>query len=227
MNENISKRVVSGMRTTGNMHIGHYHGVLKNWLVLQKKYKCFFFAADLHAMTTYTLYSKLLRENTKQMIKEWLSVGIDPNKSCIFVQSLLPEHAEMHLILSMISPINWLQRIPAYKDNAKLSQRNYGFLGYPVLQSADILLYNPDYIPIGEDQISHLEITRKISRKFNLTFGEKTNITTLIENHVSLLSKTELGNFINLIKIYKKKKLFILFKTIKKHYFEISHQKRK
>ena len=203
MDKNKEKRVVSGMRTTGHMHLGHYHSVLKNWLVLQERYKCFFFAADLHAMTTHYEHALNIEKNTFKMLKEWISVGIDPDKSCIFVQSFLSEHSELHLLLSMITPVNWLNRTPSYKDKNNKSVKNYGFLGYPVLQSSDILLYNPDYVPIGEDQVSHIEITRKISRRFNLTFGEHTSVYDNISNIRRVLDKEELIRFLRLIKKYK------------------------
>ena len=205
MNKVNKKSVVSGMRTTGSMHLGHYHGVLKNWLSLQKKHKCYFFAADLHAMTTYKNVSNSLKDNTTNMILEWLSAGIDPKNSCIFVQSCIPEHSELHLLLSMIVPVNWLTRIPSYKDKNNSFLKSYGFLGYPILQSSDILLYNPDYIPIGEDQISHIEITRKIARMFNSTFGKKINVGQSIQNNIKLLDKKNLNLFIQYIKNYKKK----------------------
>lgn len=199
------KRVVSGMRTTGDLHIGHYHGVLKNWIVLQKKYDCFFFAADLHAITTQYADTTYLEDNTNRMVTEWLSVGIDPKKSCIFVQSLIPEHYELHLLFSMITPINWLNRIPAYKDNVKIDNNTYGFLGYPILQSSDILLYNPEYVPIGKDQISHIEITRKISRRFNSLFGKNIAAKGFLENVGSNLSREDFKNFLSAIRRYRKK----------------------
>ena len=203
LNEFLKSRIVSGMRTTGPLHIGHYQGVLKNWLVLQKKHECFFFAADLHAITTQYKNTYHIKERTINMILEWLSVGINPERSNIFVQSLLPEHSELHLLLSMITPMNWLNRVPSYKDQ-KNDKSTYGFLGYPVLQSSDILLYQPNYVPIGEDQISHIEITRKIARKFNFMYGKKINIIDDIENIFKILGKKERKSFLYYMKMYKK-----------------------
>lgn len=163
--------IVSGMRPTGKMHLGNYHGALKNWVKLQHQYDCYFFIADLHALTTHYRQPKDIISSTKIMIKDWLSIGLDPEHCKIFIQSHVPEHAELHLLLSMMTPISWLERVPTYKDQqqklTKLDLSTYGFLGYPLLQSADVLLYKADYVPVGEDQVAHVELTREIARRFN------------------------------------------------------------
>ncbi len=171
------KTVLSGMRPTGKLHFGHLHGVLKNWLRLQEEYKCFFFAADWHALTSEYENTSNIKNDTKEMFIDWLSVGIDPKKSIIFIQSDIKEHAELHLIFSMITPLSWLERNPTYKEqlqelkNKDLS--TYGFLGYPVLQAADILIYKASYVPVGIDQVPHVELTREIARRFNFIFKTK------------------------------------------------------
>lgn len=171
------KTVLSGMRPTGKLHFGHLHGVLKNWIQLQTEYKCFFFAADWHALTSEYEDTSNIKHDTIQMFIDWLSVGIDPDKATIFVQSAIKEHAELHLIFSMITPLSWLERNPTYKEqlqeinNKDLS--TYGFLGYPVLQSADILIYKASYVPVGIDQVPHVELTREIARRFNFIFRTK------------------------------------------------------
>lgn len=171
------KTVLSGMRPTGKLHFGHLHGVLKNWLQLQHEYKCFFFSADWHALTSEYEDTSNIKKDTFEMIIDWLSVGIDPEKATIFIQSAIKEHAELHLIFSMITPLSWLERNPTYKEqlqeikNKDLS--TYGFLGYPVLQSADILIYKASYVPVGIDQVPHIELTREIARRFNYIFKAK------------------------------------------------------
>ena len=169
------QRVVSGMRPTGLLHLGHYHGVLKNWVVLQHEYQCYFFVADWHALTTHYDESEIVSENVLDMVIDWLSAGIDPGDATLFVQSRIPEHAELHLLLSMITPLGWLERVPTYKDQQeKLRERDlatYGFLGYPLLQSADILAYKAGMVPVGEDQVSHIELTREVARRFNFLYG--------------------------------------------------------
>jgi tryptophanyl-tRNA synthetase len=173
------KRVLSGMRPTGRLHIGHYFGALENWLKLQEQqdeYDCFFFIADWHALTThYAEDAQKLRENTLEVAVDWLSVGLDPEKSTIFVQSQVLEHAELHLLLSMITPLRWLERVPTYKEQIEeLKERDlstYGFLGYPLLQAADIVIYDADLVPVGEDQVPHIELTREIVRRFNSAYG--------------------------------------------------------
>lgn len=170
-------RVVSGMRPTGDLHLGHYHGVLKNWIKLQDEYECFFFVADWHALTTHYDDVSSLKQNTFNMVVDWLASGIDPEKSTIFIQSKIREHAELHTLLSMITPLSWLERVPTYKDQQeKLSNKDlstYGFLGYPLLQSADILVYQAGMVPVGEDQVAHVELTREIARRFNYLYGRE------------------------------------------------------
>lgn len=164
-------RVLSGMRPTGKLHIGHYVGALENWARLQSQYECLFFVADWHALTTDYADTSKVKQNCIEMVFDWLAAGLDPEKSTIFVQSHVPEHAELHLLLSMITPLGWLERVPTYKeqrDNIKEKDLGtYGFLGYPSLMSSDILVYQADYVPVGEDQVPHLEYTREIARRFN------------------------------------------------------------
>ena len=163
------------MRPTGRLHLGHYFGALSNWLKLQEEYDCFFFVADWHALTTHYEDTSSIAENTLQVATDWLSVGIDPAKSTLFVQSNILEHAELHVLLSMITPLSWLERVPTYKEQIEnLTDRDlgtYGFLGYPLLQAADIVIYDADFVPVGEDQVPHVELTREIVRSFNFTFG--------------------------------------------------------
>jgi tryptophanyl-tRNA synthetase len=170
------KRIVSGMRPTGAIHFGHLHGALLNWRELQKEYQCFYFIADWHALTSEYANPKIIRESTYEIIMDWISVGLDPEVSTFFIQSHVKEHAELHLIFSMITPLPWLERNPTYKEQLKeLSQRDlytYGFLGYPVLQAADILMYKANGVPVGEDQAPHVELTREIARRFNHLYGE-------------------------------------------------------
>ncbi len=170
-------RVVSGMRPTGQLHLGNYHGALRNWVELQYQYDCFFFVADWHALTTGYEDTAQLEENTWQMVIDWLGAGLNPAASTLFLQSKVPEHAELHVLLSMITPISWLERVPTYKDQQEqLKEKDlatYGFLGYPLLQSADILIYRPKFVPVGEDQVAHVEITREVARRFNHIYGRE------------------------------------------------------
>jgi tryptophanyl-tRNA synthetase len=170
-------RVVSGMRPTGALHLGHYHGALKNWVRLQAEMPCLFFVADWHALTTHYDDVSVIEPNVWEMVIDWLAAGIDPQQSILFLQSRVPEHAELHLLLSMATPLGWLERVPTYKDQQeKLSERDlttYGFLGYPLLQSADILLYRASFVPVGEDQVPHIELTREVARRFNHLFGRE------------------------------------------------------
>ena len=170
-------RVLSGMRPTGALHLGHYHGVLKNWVRLQAEYQCLYFVADWHALTTDYEKPGLLQEVGADMVIDWLAAGVDPNQATLFVQSLVPEHAELHLLLSMMTPLGWLERVPTYKDQQeKLPDRDlatYGFLGYPLLQAADILIYRARYVPVGEDQVPHIEFTRELARRFNHLYGRE------------------------------------------------------
>jgi tryptophanyl-tRNA synthetase len=171
-----NKRIVSGMRPTGKLHLGHFHGVLSNWLDLQKNYECFFFAADWHSLTTEYASTDAIQDNIKEMVLDWLSFGIDPEQSVIFKQSRVPQHAELNLVLSMITPVSWLERNPTYKEmQENLTTKDlstFGFLGYPVLMASDIILYKAARVPVGQDQLPHLEITREIARRFNYLYGE-------------------------------------------------------
>lgn len=170
------KTVVSGMRPTGKLHLGHYFGVLKNWVEMQEDYRCFFFVADWHALTTDYQNPKNIRESSREVLLDWLAAGLDPDKAVIFVQSRVPEHAELHLLLSMLTPISWLERVPSYKEvKNELKDRDlstYGFLGYPLLQTADVAIYDGDLVPVGQDQVAHLELSREILRRFNSFYGQ-------------------------------------------------------
>lgn len=171
------QRVLSGMRPTGQLHLGHYHGVLKNWLRLQHTYECFFFVADWHALTTHYDDPSNISTSAYDMVVDWLAVGINPGSAKVFIQSQVPEHAELHLLLSMITPLSWLERVPSYKDQQeKLKEKDlatFGFLGYPLLQSADILMYKAGQVPVGEDQVAHVELTREVARRFNHLYGRE------------------------------------------------------
>jgi tryptophanyl-tRNA synthetase len=171
------KTVLSGMRSTGKIHLGNYFGALKNWIDLQDQYRCFYFAADWHALTSDYADPSQIANNTIEMVTDWIAAGLDPEKSTIFIQSLVPDHAELHLLMSMLTPLGWLERVPTYKEqitqieNKDLS--TYGFLGYPVLQTVDICIYRGDFVPVGEDQASHLEISREIVRRFNFLYKQE------------------------------------------------------
>jgi len=170
-------RVVSGMRPTGAMHLGHYHGALKNWIRLQSELPCLFFVADWHALTTHYDDPSIIESSTWDMVIDWLAAGIDPAQATLFIQSRVPEHAELHLLLSMATPLGWLERVPTYKDQQeKLADRDlatYGFLGYPLLQAADVLIYRASLVPVGEDQIPHIEMMREVARRFNYIYGKE------------------------------------------------------
>jgi len=184
-------RVLSGMRPTGNLHLGHYHGVLKNWVQMQNEYECLFFVADWHALTTHYDSPHLIEESVWDMVVDWLAAGINPARATLFIQSKVPEHAELHLLLSMITPLGWLERVPTYKDQQeKLSEKElstYGFLGYPLLQSADILIYRATQVPVGEDQVPHIEFTREIARRFNHIYGRELGFEEKAESAVKKL----------------------------------------
>jgi tryptophanyl-tRNA synthetase len=169
------KRVLSGMRPTGKLHLGNYVGALQNWVGMQEKYECFFFVADWHALTTDYADTSRVKENSLDVAIDWLAAGLDPEKSVLFVQSHVPAHAELHLLLSMITPLGWLERVPTYKEQRENIQDKdlgtYGFLGYPLLQAADILVYRADFVPVGEDQVAHVELTREVARRFNGFYG--------------------------------------------------------
>jgi tryptophanyl-tRNA synthetase len=171
------ERVLSGMRPTGNLHLGHYNGVLKNWIKLQHEHECLFFVADWHALTTHYDTPEIIEESVWEMVIDWLAAGVDPANATIFIQSKVPEHAELFTLLSMITPLSWLERVPTYKDQQeKLASKDlstYGFLGYPLLQSADILIYKATQVPVGEDQVPHIEFTREIARRFNHIYGKE------------------------------------------------------
>jgi tryptophanyl-tRNA synthetase len=170
-------RVVSGMRPTGLMHLGHYHGALKNWIRMQSELPCLFFVADWHALTTHYDDPTIIEKSTWDMVIDWLAAGIDPSQATIFIQSRVPEHAELHLLLSMATPLGWLERVPTYKDQIdNLASRDlatYGFLGYPLLQAADVLIYRATQVPVGEDQVPHIEMMREIARRFNHLYGKE------------------------------------------------------
>ena len=172
------QRVVSGMRPTGMLHLGHYHGAIKNWVRLQSEYPCLFFVADWHALTTHYDTPEVIAQHVWDMVIDWLAAGIDPAQAVLFIQSRIPEHAELHTLLSMITPLGWLERVPTYKDQQeKLSDRDlstYGFLGYPLLQGADVLIYRAKFVPVGEDQVPHVELMREIARRFNHVYGRET-----------------------------------------------------
>ena len=172
-----AERVLSGMRPTGALHLGHYHGVLKNWVRLQAEYPCFFFVADWHALTTHYETPEVIQESVWEMVIDWLAAGVDPNQATLFIQSRVPEHSELFLLLAMGTPLGWLERVPTYKDQIeKLKEKDlqtYGFLGYPLLQAADILIYRALYVPVGEDQVPHVEMTREVARRFNYLYGRE------------------------------------------------------
>lgn len=197
--ENINKvasqhaRVLSGMRPTGRLHLGHYHGVLKNWVELQHQYQCFFFVADWHALTTHYDDPSLIPQSVNDMVIDWLAAGVNPNEATLFIQSRVPEHAELHLLLSMITPLGWLERVPSYKDQQeKLKEKDlatYGFLGYPLLQSADILIYRAGMVPVGEDQVAHVELTREVARRFNHVYGREPDFAQRAEEAMKKMGK--------------------------------------
>ncbi len=174
---NLRKRVLSGMRSTGKLHLGNYVGALDNWVRMQDEYECFFMVADWHALTTDYADTSRVKQNSVEVALDWLAAGLDPEKSVIFIQSHVPAHAELHLLLSMITPLGWLERVPTYKEQREnIKDKDlgtYGFLGYPVLQSADILVYKADVVPVGEDQVAHVELTREIARRFNGVYGQR------------------------------------------------------
>ncbi len=186
-------RVLSGMRPTGALHLGHYHGVLKNWIHLQHEYECFFFVADWHALTTHYEEPQIVKENIWDMVIDWLAAGVDPRHAILFIQSHIPQHAELHTLLSMITPLSWLERVPSYKDQqAQLKEKDlstYGFLGYPLLQSADILIYRAGLVPVGEDQVAHVELTREIARRFNHLYGREPGYEERAEKAIKKLGK--------------------------------------
>jgi tryptophanyl-tRNA synthetase len=204
-----TRRVLSGMRPTGQLHLGNYHGALKNWIDLQYQYECFFFIADWHALTTGYHDTTQLEEFVWTMAIDWLAAGLNPGVATLFVQSRVPEHAELHLLLSMITPLGWLERVPSYKDQQEqLADRDlgtYGFLGYPLLQSADILLYRPQYVPVGEDQVAHVEITREVARRFNHIYGREIGFELKVEKAIKSLGSRNATRYGALRKEYQEK----------------------
>jgi tryptophanyl-tRNA synthetase len=187
------------MRPTGAMHLGHYHGALKNWVRLQQEHDCFFFVADWHALTTHYEEREVMERHVYEMVTDWLAAGLDPDKCTIFIQSRLPEHAELFTLLAMGTPLGWLERVPTYKDQIeKLKDRDlatYGFLGYPLLQAADILIYKANYVPVGEDQSSHVELTREVARRFNSLYGRASNFDQLVAATLAKLPKDDARYF--------------------------------
>jgi len=186
-----ARRVLSGMRPTGRLHLGNYHGALRNWVELQYQYECFFFVADWHMLTTGYEDTSRLQEHIKDVIIDWLAAGLNPGVATLFIQSQVPEHAELHLLLSMMTPLGWLERVPSFKDQQEqLKDRDlatYGFLGYPLLQSADILIYRAAYVPVGEDQVAHVELTRETARRFNHLYGREPDFEEKVEKAVKSL----------------------------------------
>ena len=200
------RRVLSGMRPTGRLHLGHYHGVLKNWVRLQHEYECFFFVADWHALTTHYENPYDIEQNSWDTVIDWLAAGVNPGSATIFIQSRVPEHAELHLLLSMITPLGWLERVPSYKDQqTKLREKDlatYGFLGYPLLQAADILIYRAGHVPVGADQVAHVELTREVARRFNFIYGREPGFEEAAEAAVKKMSKKAQRLYNDLRKAY-------------------------
>jgi len=200
-------RVLSGMRPTGSLHLGHYHGVLKNWIKLQQQYECLFFVADWHALTTHYDSPEIIEQTVWDMVIDWLAAGVDPSQATLFIQSKVPAHAELYLLLSMMTPLGWLERVPTYKDQQeKLSEKDlstYGFLGYPLLQSADILIYRANLVPVGEDQAPHLEFTREISRRFNHLYGKEPGFEEKAEAAIKKLGSKKSKLYTELRTLYQ------------------------
>ncbi|PXX47953.1 MULTISPECIES: tryptophan--tRNA ligase [Aquitalea] len=188
-----ANRILSGMRPTGSLHLGHYHGVIKNWVELQSSHDCYFMVADWHALTTNYDNVSIIEKSIWDMVIDWLAAGVDPDKATVFLQSKVPQHAELHLALSMVTPLSWLERVPTYKDQIeKLSTKDlgtYGFLGYPLLQAADILVYKAGLVPVGEDQVPHIELTREVARRFNNLFGREANFDELAQAAAKKIGK--------------------------------------
>ncbi|MEQ6341760.1 MAG: tryptophan--tRNA ligase [Gammaproteobacteria bacterium] len=201
------QRVLSGMRSSGQLHLGHYHGVLKNWARLQHEYECFFMVADWHALTTEYENPAIIANSVWDMVIDWLAAGIDPGAAKLFIQSHVPEHAELHLLLSMITPLGWLERVPTYKDQQeKLKEKDlatYGFLGYPLLQSADVLIYKAGLVPVGEDQVPHIELTREIARRFNHFYGREADFAGKAEAAAKKMGKKNAKLYQDLRKRYQ------------------------
>lgn len=202
-------RVLSGMRPTGALHLGHYHGVLKNWVKLQHEYDCYFFVADWHALTTHYEEPGIIGDSVLPMVIDWLAAGVNPGNAKIFVQSEVPQHAELHLLLSMVTPLGWLERVPSYKDQQeKLRERDlatYGFLGYPLLQSADILMYKAGTVPVGEDQVAHVELTREVARRFNHLYGREPDFEDKVQAATRKMGKKNAKLYKELRKRFQEK----------------------
>ena len=209
MTSESKNRVLSGMRPTGRLHLGHYHGVLKNWVKLQHEYDCFFFIADWHALTTHYEEPQIIGDSVMEMVIDWLAAGVNPADARIFVQSDVPQHAELHLLLSMVTPLGWLERVPSYKDQQeKLRERDlatYGFLGYPLLQSADILMYKAGLVPVGEDQVAHVELTREVARRFNHLYGREPDFEEKAEAAIKKMGKKNAKLYRKLRRRYQEK----------------------
>nr|WP_298719152.1 tryptophan--tRNA ligase [uncultured Steroidobacter sp.] len=204
-----NRRVLSGMRPTGALHLGNYHGALKNWVELQYQYECYFFVADIHALTTGYEDTSQLESNVWNVVIDWLAAGLNPASATIFIQSRVPEHSELHLLLSMVTPLSWLERVPTYKDQQEqLKDKDlamYGFLGYPLLQAADILLYKTAFVPVGEDQISHVEITREVARRFNHIYGREPDFEAKVEKALKALGARNGTRYNELRRLYQEK----------------------
>ncbi|MBI2993792.1 MAG: tryptophan--tRNA ligase [Gammaproteobacteria bacterium] len=198
---------MSGMRPTGQLHLGHYHGVLRNWIKLQNEYECFFGVVDWHAMTTDYEDPRAISENVWEMVIDWLAVGINPGAAKLFIQSRVPEHAELHLLLSMFTPLSWLERVPSYKDQQeRLKEKDlttYGFLGYPLLQAADIIIYKASLVPVGEDQVAHVEVAREIARRFNFLYGREPGFEEKAEAAVKKIGKKNGARYQELRRAYQ------------------------
>jgi len=204
-----NQRVLSGMRPTGRLHLGHYHGVLKNWIDLQNQYECFFFVADWHALTTAYDETSIIADSVWDMVIDWLAAGVNPGQATMFIQSRVPEHAELHLLLSMHTPLGWLERVPSYKDQQeKLKEKDlatYGFLGYPLLQSADILIYRAGKVPVGEDQVAHVELTREVARRFNHLYGREAGFEEKAKAAAKKMGKKSARLYFDLRKQFQEK----------------------
>lgn len=197
------------MRPTGKLHLGHYHGVLKNWIKLQHEYECMFFVADWHALTTHYDDPWKIETDVWEMVLDWLAAGVNPGSATLFIQSRVPEHAELHLLLSMITPVGWLERVPSYKDQqVRMNERDlatYGFLGYPVLQSSDILIYKAGHVPVGADQVAHVELTRELARRFNHMYGREPGYEDLAEAAIKKMGRKNARLYRNLRREYTEK----------------------
>ena len=203
---NSQLRVLSGMRPTGRLHLGHLHGVIKNWTQLQNEYECFFFIADWHALTTHYDDPLVIENNLWDMVVDWLAAGVNPSNATLFIQSRVPEHAELHLLLSMMTPLGWLERVPSYKDMQENLQdkdlSTYGFLGYPLLQSADILIYRAGHVPVGADQVAHVELTREVARRFNHLYGREPDFEENAKAGIKKMGKKAASLYNKLRKAY-------------------------